>query len=110
VLDSYVEKYSQILGEEIIVNSGGAGLIEFINSKYNKGFAVEILSREFNIPFEKIIAVGDSTNDLPLMDKRWHSVAVGDGSNELKNRAKEITVPFSENPVKILLEKYCLKD
>lgn len=109
-LGSYVEKYSHILGEEIIVNSGGAGLIEFINSKYNKGFAVEILSREFNIPFEKIIAVGDSTNDLPLMDKRWHSVAVGDGSNELKNRAKEITVPFSENPVKILLEKYCLKD
>ena len=110
VLSSYVEKYSQILGEGIIVNSGGKRLIEFINSKYNKGYAVEFLSKEFSIPFEKIIAVGDSTNDLPLMDKRWHCVAVGDGSSALKNKAKEITVPFSENPVKVLLEKYCLKD
>ncbi len=105
-----VKKYANSFGNGVIVNSGAKRLIEFINSKYNKGSAVEFLSKEFNIPFEKIIAVGDSTNDLPLMDKRWHGVAVGDASQELKENAKEITVSFKENPIKHLLNKYCLKD
>ena len=52
--------------------------------------------------------MGDSTNDIPLLDGEWHGVAVGDGMKDLKDFAKEITVNFDEQPVKFLLEKYCL--
>ena len=54
------------------------------------------------------MAVGDSTNDIELLNGPWHGVAVGDGRKELLAVADEITVPYNENPVKVLLEKYCL--
>ena len=52
--------------------------------------------------------MGDSTNDIELIKGEWHGVAVGDAREELKAVAKEITVPYSEQPIKYLLEKYCL--
>lgn len=104
----YLNLYSKAFGAEVVVNSGAKHLIEFINAKYDKGFAVKRLAEELKIPFEKVIAIGDSTNDIPLMNELWHGVAVGDGAEELKKCAKEITLPFKENPVKNLLEKYCL--
>lgn len=99
------EKYK---GIGIKFNSGATNLLEAINPEYGKGVAVKFLSEYYNIPYESIIAVGDSTNDIDLISGEWHGVAVGDGREELKAVAKEITVPFSQKPVKTLLEKYCL--
>ena len=57
---------------------------------------------------QEVIAVGDSTNDVSLISGEWHGVAVGNAKETLKKVAKEVTVPFSEQPIKYLLEKYCL--
>jgi hydroxymethylpyrimidine pyrophosphatase-like HAD family hydrolase len=66
------------------------------------------LSKYYNIPLEEILTVGDSTNDIDLVKGPWYGVAVGDGKEALKAVAKEVTVPFEQKPVKVLLEKYCL--
>ena len=110
-INYYVDKYNSIYNfNKIIFNSGSKNMVESISSNYHKGFAVKFLAEYLNIPFEKIIAVGDSTNDIPLLKGEWHGVAVGDGRDELKAVADEVTVPFKDKPVKTLLEKYCLND
>ena len=83
-------------------------MLEAINPEYSKGNAVRFLANYYNIPLEQVIAVGDSTNDIDLITGEWHGVAVGDGKQELKAVAKEITLPFKEKPIKHLIEKYCL--
>lgn len=104
-----VKKLNQVYNrKEMVFNSGATCLIEAINPSCDKGNAVRFLAKRFNIPLEKVIAVGDSTNDIGLISGPWHGVAVGDGKEELKAVADEITVPFKDNPVKYLLEKYCL--
>ena len=105
--DKFNEKYK---GKGVFFNSGATGLLEAINPDCAKDNAVRFLSEYYSVPFEKIIAVGDSTNDVALIDGPWHGVAVGDGREELKAVAKEVTVPYKESPIKVLLEKYCLKD
>ncbi len=95
-------------GNGVKFNSGARCLLEAINPKCGKGFAVRFLADYYKIPLDEIITVGDSTNDIDLICGEWHGVAVGDGRDELKAVAKEITVPFREKPVKTLLEKYCL--
>ena len=95
-------------GVGVKYNSGAVGLLEAINPECSKGNAVRFLANYYNIPLEQVIAVGDSTNDIPLIDGEWHGVAVGDGRKELKAVAKEVTVPFNDHPVKVLLDKYCL--
>lgn len=102
------QKFQERYGSQLVVNNGSDRLIEIIDPRYSKGSSVRFLSKYYDIPFEQIIAVGDSTNDIELVKGEWHGVAVGDAREELKKVAKEITVPFKQDPVKVLLEKYCL--
>lgn len=102
------EKYSAIYGDKVIINNGSKNLVEVVSPTCSKGVAVRFLSDYYKIPLNKIIAVGDSTNDIELLKGEWHGVCVGDGREELKKTAKEITVPYKDKPVKFLLEKYCL--
>ncbi len=105
IVKKYNEKYNQ---KGATFNSGYKYMAEVVSPDYDKGKAVKFLAEYFNIPFEKIITVGDSTNDIPLLDGAWHGVCVGDGHEDLKKIAKEITVPLSESPIKTLIEKYSL--
>ena len=104
-----MEKYNgEYAGTDIMFNSGAKYLLECINKKYNKGEAVKQLAKHYNIPLCEVLTIGDSTNDIPLLDGEWHGVAVGDASDKLKQVAKEVTVDFKDKPVLHLLEKYCL--
>ncbi len=106
--EKLVEKYQNKYGDKLVYNSGSRHLVEVVSRACSKKFAVEFLANYYNIPLSQVIAVGDSTNDIELLKGDWHGVAVGDAREELKAIADEITVPFEDNPVKVLLEKYCL--
>ncbi len=101
-----VEFLQSRYGDDVIVNSGAKYLIEIIDAKFNKGYAVKKIAEYFGVELDKVLTVGDSTNDIKLLDGEWHGVAVGDAEEQLKKFAKEITVPYSQNPVKVLIEKY----
>lgn len=105
------DKYNLMYnGEHFLFNNGADYLVEAIAPEFDKGSAVRFLAKYFDVPFDKILAVGDSNNDISLVDGPWHGVCVGDGKDQLKKVAKEITVPFKEKPVLHLLNKYCLGD
>ena len=103
---TYEKFFQERYGSDVIVNSGAKKIIEIIDARINKGFAVKKIAEYFNVPLSRVLAVGDSSNDLELLSGEWHGVAVGNADEELKNIAKEITVPFLEQPIKLLLEKY----
>lgn len=111
IVNDVAEKMNQkYKGKKVTFNSGAKYLLEAINADCGKGQAVRFIANYYNIPLSKTITVGDSTNDIDLVKGEWHGVAVGDGREELKAVAKEITVPFKDKPIKTLLEKYCLND
>ncbi len=99
----FAKKYEGVL----TVNSGAKRLIEVIDPRFDKGFAVRFLAEKYGVPYDKIMTIGDSTNDLELVKGEWYGVAVGDADPELKKVAKEVTVEYKDKPVKALLEKYC---
>ncbi len=98
------EKYAG----RLVVNNGAPMFVEVVDKRFDKKFSVEFLAKHFGVPYDEIIAVGDSTNDIELLNGEWHGVAVGDAREELKRVAKEITVPYADRPVEYLLKKYCL--
>ena len=111
--DSLINKIAFDMNEKfkdknVRFNSGAPFLLEAINPDCGKGQAVRFIANYYNIPLDEVITVGDSTNDIDLVKGPWHGVSVGDGKDELKAVAKEITVPFKDKPIKVLLEKYCL--
>lgn len=106
--DELTARYAARYRDVCTINSGTKRLVEAINPKLDKAFAVRYIAKFFGVAADRIIAAGDSSNDLEMAGKEWHFVAVGDAAESLKAKADEITVPFSLNPVKVLLEKYCL--
>lgn len=103
-----IDEFNKIYDGKITCNSGSDMLIEFINPKCDKGFGVKFISEYYGIPFDKVIAVGDSTNDIELINGEWHGVAVGSAHPRLKEIADEVTVDFDSHPIATLLKKYCL--
>lgn len=95
-------------GKGLKFNSGAKCLLEAINPEHGKGNAVKFIADYYGVKLEEVLTIGDSTNDIDLLVGPWHGVAVGDGREELKAVADEVTVPFSEKPVKTIIEKYCL--
>ena len=44
-----------------------------------------------NAPLEDIVVFGDGKNDVTMFDDRWMTIAMGNGSEELKKKAKYVT-------------------
>lgn len=96
------------LGTNFLANSGAKGLVEIVNPEYDKGATLKVYVTSLGIKPEEVITVGDSSNDMSLMNFGFYGVAVGDGNENLKKAAKEVTLPFDDNPVAHLIKKYCL--
>ncbi len=107
-INDLTERYQREYNGNVVFNNGADHLVEVINPTCDKGSAVRFLSKYYGIPYEQIITVGDSNNDMTLIKGEWHGVAVGNAKEELKVVAKEVTVDFKDKPIKYLLEKYCL--
>lgn len=103
-----IEEYNAKYPKDVSFNSGGSIILECINSKFDKGYAVKEIAKYYGVPLDQVITIGDSTNDVPLVSGPWHGVAVGSGCDQVKAAADEIANVFDENPVKQMLEKYCL--
>ena len=104
-----MDKFQKTFGDKVIVNSGASYIVELVSPKHTKKQAVEILANYYGVPLSEVMTVGDSTNDIPLLEGEWHGVAVGTAFPQLKAVADEVTVPFDEHPMKYLIEKYCLE-
>lgn len=64
---------------------------EITQSKYTKGTAVKYLADYFNYSIEETVAIGDSDNDLEMIEAAHIGIAMGNGSKRLKALADYIT-------------------
>lgn len=70
---------------------------ELINRKFNKGLAVRRVCDYLGVPVEDTVAFGDSMNDLEMIETAGLGVCMGNGSPELKKRARAVCPPVDED-------------
>jgi len=73
--------------------------IEFMNPSVSKGNALINIAQKLNIPIEKTVAFGDSTNDESMMEVAAFSIAMGNSTDEFKSLADYVTTSNEENGV-----------
>ena len=71
------------MNSEIELNN----IIEVINKTCTKYTASKFIAEHFGINEDEVITIGDSTNDLALLDFGF-PIAVASGSDLLKQKAK----------------------
>jgi Cof subfamily protein (haloacid dehalogenase superfamily) len=78
--------------------------IEISQFGMHKGSALIKMSRLLNIPLKNIMAVGDSLNDIPLLQTAGYGVAMGTAPDALKEAADAVVPSADENGLVKALE------
>lgn len=82
-------------------------LVEIVNETYSKGTAIEFLANYYNIPLEKVIAVGDQHNDIAMIEKAGLGIAVKNADATLKEKANYVCEKTNEEgAIAEIIEKF----
>ncbi len=85
----------------------GKGFSEFVPKGYSKATGIQFILDRFNLPLENAHAVGDSTNDLPMLKYVPHSIAMGNSEPKtLFNEVEFVTKDIDDDGIKYALEHY----
>lgn len=88
-----------------VIEREGA-LVEFVPHGCSKGKAMERLMAYYGLTRENCVAVGDSTNDLPMLEAAGISVAMGNGDPRIFDRVTYVTEDITRDGVLRALEHF----
>jgi hypothetical protein len=80
--------------------------LEILNKKCNKAVGVKEVAKLYNIPREEIICIGDSGNDLHMIEYAGLGIAMGNAYEKVKEIADDITLSNLEDGVAYAINKY----
>ena len=86
--DKIVEIFNDRFGKYLYITSSGMSSIEIMEMGVNKWTGILELADFLGISKEEIAAIGDSHNDMPMIQGAELSFAMGNANNTLKDLAK----------------------
>lgn len=84
-------------------------LVEGTAPGVNKGSGLERLLQHLGIAAERVLAIGDNFNDLPMFRLAGCSVAMGQAPEAVRQAAHWVAPSFAEDGVAAALEHFLLK-
>jgi Cof subfamily protein (haloacid dehalogenase superfamily) len=91
---------------ELAVVSSAEHNLEITNKKASKGMALENLALFINCSLDQAMAIGDSENDLSMLQKVGYSVAMGNAKKRIKDACTMTTLKNVENGVAHAIYQY----
>ncbi|MBR4026762.1 MAG: Cof-type HAD-IIB family hydrolase [Lachnospiraceae bacterium] len=119
--DIYVNKFSALIGPQTNYEAvkeallpmfdfleHGQGVVEMIPKGTSKATGIAWLCDYLGIANEDTYAVGDSVNDLDMLQFVGHGIAMGNASDIAKQSAEYVTTSLEEDGIYHALEHYGL--
>lgn len=106
LLDYFQKEKLSILEEKFSTMRNETFSFEILNKNSSKGKALEFLSDHLNIERDQVMAFGDNMNDIEMIEHAGVSVAMENGKNELKSKAKYVAKSNSDDGVAKFLFEY----
>ena len=111
-LKPFVEKIENvgIKNQSKCLTNPNAKRLEFTycdiaDEKTSKGYGVRKMCEALNIDLKDTISIGDDYNDVAMFEVTGFSVAMGNANDEVKSKAKFVTLSNNDNGVSYFLEK-----
>ena len=82
--------------------------LEIVRKGIDKGTGLQHLCDYFHIPAENVMAIGNSPNDVGMLQRAGFSVAVGNAEDKIKDMADYITETNNHDGVAAVIEKFIL--
>ena len=74
-------------------------VVEIIPKGFHKGTGILEVCRILHLPVENTVAIGDSVNDTEMLTTAGFSVAMGNGTDGIKQIADYVTAPMNEDGI-----------
>lgn len=94
---------------EIFAATSKSTYLELTHPSVNKGHALGLLAESLNIFREEVMAIGDSNNDVPMLEYAGLGVAMGNATDKIKAVAQAVTGHNNAHGVAEAIEKYVLR-
>lgn len=104
LLPHMTERYS----DKADIACGGGLNLEMISKDATKAAGLETVCELLDIPIEKAMAIGDSGNDIQMLQAAGLGVAVADGMEEARQAADAVVASSSENGAAQAIRRYAL--
>lgn len=98
---AFMEKRGSIIYRE-------GSMLEITRRGYSKESGLKQMIALLGISLEDCYAIGDSTNDLPMLRSVSHSIAMGNAPDEVKAAAEYVTASLHEDGIEAALRHYHL--
>lgn len=107
-VDTLTNRLNELETEMVDHRNWGEPLhvIEVMNKQMNKAEALKKVADYYNIPQHRIVAFGDGSNDLEMIDFAGVGVAMTNALPDIKNVAKHITDTNEDDGVANFLTNY----
>jgi len=101
----YMQELQTKFGSKVEVAMSTPTFVEVSSGKAGKGKAIARLADICGIPLSEVVACGDATNDISMLQTAGFAVAVDGGMDEVKNFADYICPPPSQGGVAEVIDK-----
>lgn len=95
-------------GEYISAARSQPYYLDVTHPRANKGAVVERLSELLSIPTSEIATIGDMLNDVPMFERSGLSIAMGNASTEVQQRAQYLTTSYEDEGFANAVERFVL--
>ncbi len=94
---------------KIVLTSSAENFIEVMEPGITKWRAIEMLAAKLGISQPEIMCVGDSDNDVNMLENAGVGVAMGNATDEIKDKVKIITGDNEHDGVAMILNQVVAK-
>lgn len=101
------KEITETFGEDLHIVSSGENNFEIMQKDSSKGNAASRLAEKLGICRDKVMCIGDSENDLSMIQFAGLGVAMGNAMELLKSEADFITETNNNSGVARAIEKFC---
>lgn len=105
---AYTATLRAALGPRAYVTRSHIDFVEVLDPSVDKGRALRAVAQTYGIDLKAVMAVGDSWNDVPLLDSAGFAVAMGSAPPELRARADAIVADVAHDGVAEAIERFVL--
>jgi hypothetical protein len=98
----------EVCGGDAYVTRSNPEFVEMLDPRVDKGIALRAVAESLRIPLERVLAIGDSYNDLPLLRVAGIAVAMGSAPPELRAEADAVVAGVEHDGVAEAIERFVL--
>ncbi|MDD2502346.1 MAG: Cof-type HAD-IIB family hydrolase [Clostridia bacterium] len=109
IIQEHMKYFQKLFGDKLQVLISRPHYLEFTNGEATKGKALSKLGSMLGISGEETIAIGDSFNDISMIEYAGLGVAMGNAPDEVKSFAQYITRSNDEGGVADVVERFIIR-